>query len=104
MAAVSSEEELAAWLREVVTEDGRKAAKRLASSDEFRHLTMERLARAKAELAILDEHGPNDTFGPDDICCSACGDVPQVPFPCRTVRLLAGGYRRRPGYREEWKP
>lgn len=56
------------------------------------------IARCEAELAILDEHGPDDTFGPGDVCCCACGDRPQVPFPCRTVRLLAGGYRHRPGY------
>jgi hypothetical protein len=23
---------------------------------------------------------------------------------CRTVRLLASGYKHRPGYQEEWKP
>ncbi len=62
------------------------------------------IAWCEAELLILGEHGPDDTFGPDDVCCSACGDVPQVAFPCRTVCLLASGYRHRPGYREAWKP
>ena len=64
----------------------------------IRHDPRDAVADCEAKLAILDEHGPNDTFGPDDICCSACGDVPQVPFPCQTVRLLASGYRHRPGF------
>ena len=94
---MSSEEELAAWLREVVTEDGRRAAKRLrrACSDDFRRLTMERLARAKAELAILDAC-PLGTI---------CRDGPEAASLAEhVVRLLGYGYRHRPGYREEWKP
>lgn len=60
------------------------------------------IARCEAELAILDEHGPDDTFGPDDVCCCACGDRPQVPFPCRTVRVLLGAYKHQPGFKAEW--
>lgn len=62
------------------------------------------IARCEAELAILDEHGPDDTFGPDDLCCCACGDRPQVPFPCRTVRILLGAYQHRTGFKAEWLP
>ena len=54
------------------------------------------IARCEAELAILDEHGPWDLDA--DAYCSACGDVPQVAYPCRTVRLLTGGYKHRPGF------
>lgn len=62
------------------------------------------IARCEAELAILDEHRAADGACPGEVCCITCGDYPQVEYPCRTVRLLAGGYRFRPGYREEWKP
>ncbi len=54
------------------------------------------IARCEAELGILDEHGPYETGGEN--YCSACGDVPQIAFPCRTVRLLASGYKSRPGF------
>jgi hypothetical protein len=63
------------------------------------------IARCEAELAILEEHGIDDTFGDGDFCCSSCGDVPQVPWPCKTVRLLAAGYKYRPGWAEAgWAP
>jgi len=68
------------------------------------------IARCEAELAILDEHYPQDRGesipGAD---CGICWHVgvpgASEPYPCRTVRLLASGYKHRPGYREEdWKP
>ncbi len=44
-------------------------------------------------------HTPADDAGEDESQCLG------VIYPCRTVRLLASGYRHRPGYREqEWKP
>lgn len=69
------------------------------------------IARCEAELAILDEHAPVKAgHGPkkDHLCCSACVSVSDDAYlairsPCRTVRLLASGYKHRPGYREEWK-
>jgi hypothetical protein len=102
-AVVSSDEEPVAWLRAQIEADGRKAATRLrrAASDDFRRQTMEKLARAKAELAILDEHRLADYgYGP---YCRTCFDVGiglphALPYPCRTVALLAGGYRHRPGF------
>ena len=56
------------------------------------------IARCEAELAILDEHRAEAGCFPDELCCVTCGDFPQVLFPCRTVRLLAGGYKHRPGF------
>jgi uncharacterized protein DUF6221 len=44
------------------------------------------IARCEAELAILDEHA---------LTCPGGG-------PCRTVRILAYGYRYWPGYGEHW--
>jgi Family of unknown function (DUF6221) len=79
-------------------------------------------ARCEAELAILAEHRilwrggtdpANEEFsvisigGADqDHGCMNChyygqGGVKGYGY-CRTVRLLASGYRHRPGYREEW--
>ena len=57
------------------------------------------IARCEAELAILDEHGPSEV-APD--ACRRCKGG--LAFPCRTVRLLASGYRHRPGYAEAWPP
>lgn len=47
------------------------------------------VARCEAALALLAGHG---------------GDCPECSSgtPCRSVRLLAIGYRRRPGWRDEW--
>ena len=71
------------------------------------------IARCEAELAIMDEHAPEwiDYRDGDGIErasreCIAC-EPPGTPdnYPCRTVILLASGYRHWPGYREEdWKP
>jgi hypothetical protein len=90
---MSGEEEPVAWLRAQIEGDGREAAKRLrrASSDAFRWRTVEKLARAKAELAILD--------------ACAQGIRNGRYFLAEEIRcLLASGYKHRPGYREEdWK-
>lgn len=87
------------------------------------------IARCEAELAILDEHyiltggdrnpayeefsvvpwGAKGGAGDQGSGCVTChyygmGGVKGYGI-CRTVRHLAGGYKRRPGYREEdWKP
>jgi hypothetical protein len=65
------------------------------------------IARCEAELAILDEHALADYgYGPYCRTCFDVGDgMPHaVPYPCRTVGLLAGAYKHWPGYREEdWK-
>lgn len=104
---MSGEEEPVAWLREQIKGDGKSAAARLRRkmSDDYRRVQMEKLARAKAELAILDEHEAENGCGlalelygkpGDEVIriCKTCG----TPPPCRTVRLLAGGYRHRPGF------
>ena len=76
------------------------------------------IARCEEELAILDEHASDgDAAWPECVRCAdthpdrcECGVLDgqhwrtAEDYPCKTVRLLAGGYRRRPGYREEWKP
>ena len=84
------------------------------------------IARCEAELAILDEHyilyrdDTNELYEEFSVCyppgipgmncgCVTChyighGGVKEYGI-CRTVKLLASAYRRRPGYREEdWKP
>lgn len=65
------------------------------------------IARCEAELAILAEHALADYgYGPYCRTCFDVGDgMPHaVPYPCRTVGLLAGAYKHWPGYREEdWK-
>ena len=112
--AMSSEEEPVAWLREVITEDGRKAAKRLrrASSDAFRWQVVEKLARAKAELAILDlyERTLAIVRAPVDLKALAAEKPVIRELRARdyldaerelcvlweAVCLLAGGYKYRP--------
>ncbi|WP_327584648.1 DUF6221 family protein [Nonomuraea sp. NBC_00507] len=67
------------------------------------------LARCEAELALLDAHDPK---GGDGLHCPvfieqtvdpASPYQPAVP-PCRTLRLLAYGYRHRPGWDAAWVP
>jgi hypothetical protein len=71
------------------------------------------IARCEAELAILDEHRPElidyrdgdgiERASRECIACEQSGTPDN--YPCRTVRLLASGYKYRPGYREEdWEP
>lgn len=66
------------------------------------------IARCEAELAILDLHGgewlDQDLADGDYRVRQVCTRCDDGYWPCRTVRLLASGYRHRPGYREEWKP
>lgn len=80
---------------------------------------VEGIARADAELAILDEHYGVQAIleGIAQQACRRCSDrIPDdmrlpggdlwhavEPSPCKTIRLLASGYRHRPGYKaEEW--
>ena len=78
-----------------------------------RHNLRAGVARCEAELAILDEHASDTTgkFGEQGPPrCTTClsdreGYEEQWeadPWPCRTVRLLAGGYKHREGYAEHW--
>ncbi|MGC5012546.1 DUF6221 family protein [Streptosporangium sp. DT93] len=67
------------------------------------------IARCEVELLLLDEHAAAaDPYSPTGFVCKTCNDggLPVEPAcsPCRTVRLLAYGYRHRPGWREEWRP
>lgn len=61
------------------------------------------IARCEGELGILDEHALADYgYGP---YCRTCFDpsdgLPHaLPFPCKTLVLLAAGYRHHPGYAE----
>lgn len=73
------------------------------------HDPQDTIARCKAELALLADHSDfdfpaNDDDGPGGYSwtahCDGCGQ----PTPCRTVRLVASGYRHRPGWLPEWAP
>jgi hypothetical protein len=88
----------------------RDAADHIAAND-----PRDVIARCEAELAILGEHAPADFSAYGERLCRRCrwdDDEPGrdddahhwVIYPCRTIRLLAGGYKHRAGYREEdWK-
>lgn len=67
------------------------------------------IARCETELALLADHSDfdfpaNEDDGPGGYSwtarCDGCGQ----PTPCRTARLLASGYRHRPGWLPEWAP
>jgi hypothetical protein len=64
------------------------------------------IARCEGELAILDEHAPRNGYdqpeGDLTPVCTCCADdrMYGYAYPCRTVRLLARGYRHRAGYPE----
>ena len=113
-----------AWLRKQIEGDGKSAAARLRRkmSADYRRVQMEKLARAKAELAILDEHyiltnenrieayeefsvvpwGAKGGAGDQGSGCVTCHYYAQGGVKgygiCRTVRLLTTGYRHRPGF------
>lgn len=85
-------------------------------------VTLER-ADIDAKRAILDLHAPQPTGYVDGVyyhgeagqlqcehCAEQCHshsgvscDMPDAPWPCPTVRLLAQPYAGRPGWREEWR-
>ena len=58
----------------------------------------EQLAAMAGMVYCARCHMPVDDAREDESQCLG------VIYPCRTVRLLASGYRHRPGYREEWAP
>lgn len=57
-------------------------------------------AEVDAARRIVELHKRFEGF----VDCSSCGDVPQVPYPCKTLRLLALPRANQPGYQEEWRP
>lgn len=63
------------------------------------------IARCQAELAILELHQyrpwPQRLGRGAD--CSACGEPVTRTQPCRTVELIARGYRDQPGYADHWR-
>ena len=93
--------EIAAWLREQATEDGRRYAARLRRqcSPEYEQRLTEQLDRAKAELAILDLYEAQAAKASENAMEE---DRAWALWP--VIRLLASGYRRRPGWQEEWFP
>lgn len=74
----------------------------------------EHAEQAEARLAVLAEHeivpaGYESALTAYTVGCRVCdyddayGQVSPTG-PCRTVRLLASGYRHRPGYQDRWVP
>lgn len=104
-------DEIAAWLRRQIDADLSRwrglVANYLPNVEREGEVLLfearEHVAGAEAKLAILDEHQPGYDF-PDEACCTTCGDYPQVEYPCRTVRLLAAGFKYRLRYLPEWAP
>lgn len=100
----------------IIGEDGRPVAVAIgdyAARHIVRHGPLDKLADCEAKLAILGMHPPMpggliDEMPTTGTVCRRCSSGPMhlgEPYPCRTVRLLASGYRHRDGYREEeWKP
>lgn len=58
------------------------------------------LALCEAHRRIVEWHEPYRMASLD--YCSSCGDVPQVDYPCPTLRALAVIYADHPDYRAEW--
>jgi hypothetical protein len=109
-------DEAVAWLREQINwwlEYARKNAARRPITPMRSHEMRGMIARCEAELAILGEHGPADFTAYGNQMCRRCvwgDDEPDrdddahhwVFCPCRTIRLLAAGYRHREGYARFW--
>lgn len=95
-----------AWLRATIEGD-----KKIAETSGFgekrehairhivRHGPQDVIADCEAKLAILERHlgDPDSAIG--GAWCVVC-DFQHLP--CPTVRLMASGYRYRPGYQEAW--
>lgn len=60
------------------------------------------LARIVADRQILELHEPY-TSEEHGTACWTCGSH-GVPYPCKTLRLLALPHADRPGYQESWRP
>lgn len=74
-----------------------------------RHDPRDTIARCEADLELLDEHKHAITHS--GLECLSChvhygsnGSVRSGAGYCRTVRLLAYGYRHRDGWQEGWAP
>lgn len=67
-----------------------------------RHDPARVLAECEAKRRIVEAHGPYRMASLG--YCSSCGDVPQVAYPCPTLRALAAIYADHPDYRVEWRP
>ena len=98
----SSEEEPVAWLRAEMEAD--KAYWERWLSQEViikREHGEDHVADCEAKLAILDEHGG------EHMCFKNSHDGNTWDYywgDCPIMRLLASGYKHRPGYREDaWK-
>lgn len=64
-----------------------------------RHDPARVLAECEAKRRIVELHAEYADFGD----CSTCGDVPQVEYPCETLRVLASVYANRPGFDPAWR-
>lgn len=85
---------------------------------ELRHIAQhdpqDVIARCEADLAVLKWHQPVNTGTRGRLDCLICcppdyehGRHIYEDWPCRTIRLLAWGYRHRDGYPEvagDWTP
>lgn len=99
------------WLRSEIESDLGRARyildKRGAHPDPRREMH-DAVADCEAKLAILDEHRPeqgrDESDGDLTLICWVCVDdrMYGYPYPCKTVRLLAAGYRHREGYAGHW--
>lgn len=58
------------------------------------------LARVVALRALVALHGEWVDSG----TCQSCGDCPQIPYPCDTLRHVAAIWSWHPDYRAEWAP
>ena len=130
---MSTDEDLVAWVRPKI-EAGLERWRALEAAyapnveregEVLWHQAQEHAARHEAELAILDEHyilhredrsevyeefsvTPHPGAEGCDYGCVTChyrgmGSVWGKGY-CRTVRLLASGYRNRPRYAAQWAP
>jgi Family of unknown function (DUF6221) len=91
---VSSDEELATWLRRQIR-TSLEHYRQVAGSDD----AGERGARCEAELAILDLYEQQAAKASENAMEE---DRAWTLWP--VIALLGSGYRHRAGYREEWKP
>jgi hypothetical protein len=105
-------DDLTAFVKARLDEDERELKKDPPVGLGYANLSARVRREIAAKRAILAEHteiGRNSKDGPT---CNACVNIEAdpmfddiyVPYPCKTVRLLAAVYSDHPGYRPEWAP
>lgn len=103
MSAEGRRASVAEWLSAQIAAD----EVRTTDPHDWYHGNARLRAQCEAYRKIVELHRPSTDHGDTyDAYCVGCweeGGMDGAPtYPCRTIRIIAGVYGTRPGFREEW--